>query len=1486
MGSINTGSSSSRHEQDDGIDASNAARLATMSTAELAEALDEVGGRLTAQQIAFLRARGAAAGGQTAGGGATAGAATAAAVAGSNSRGGAAAASSPSGTQRALLPATMPRPRGVPKPSTAGAAHQAAAGGGARACDEDQSLVARVRWGLDGEVVGVREAGEVESGEQVLRRDVLRSDEGLTPTGYTASELLLLARSAVPAQRCAALGMLVALVARARPSAADVTERGGLRSRHVALPEHVLQQERDRVRAGGQPQQQLLLDWSSVWDHLLLGLRVVSHLRLALDDEHGAVVAAAADACAAVVGGGGCLGDACVYEASDLMPLVGWPAARPAYLHRSHPAAVWEGEAGGSEEETRQRRQQEEEEEGRSPEDVACADPVAGLLRMCVLQRVRYVLEVLQLPAATQPLLALLCAMVRADRSAAVAVLETPRLAAVLSRLAAELPLLPGAGSAQAPPQAASAGRSTAAAPAHPGAMADQLSTGGRLALAMLLRLLCQSSREAAAGALSCGLLAHLHPLVALHPCALSGGGGSSSSGSVVEGLQLKLEALRTWRVCANVGLTLPPGLSGDDLHAPLVRLMDPTCDAVAASGAGGADAAGGAAAAADSSLRWAVSAEIHLLLAALVAHSASPGVRERGGGGGGMISPGCAAAVAQDALAWLRPSDAQLRAVRVQLEEAASASQPMSLPVPLLALAADGGSCSSSLKAAAVMHPSLALPPAALRLCCVGAALQLLATYWATIPPGQPVFGVVQAQLSASRLLLTSHDAAAAGEGVTGGSLLALLEKQQQQQQEGAAAAVADGLTTGVALLASPLIAAAGCGALSSLLALSRVVFHHPSDAWRSQAGELAARVEAACGRGLVSAAAAQPTYKALWPWACGRLQLQQLAVRLFLQAADAMAAAAVVAVPGGGGGGSSPGSAFRAELADACVSVLVLSPPGADAQCLSALKLLSRAIDGQLSKATEALQQLPTVSPSLAATAAGRSPPSDAAAAAQPPAPYPCPVNSSSVGGSGSGGSEYWQHPGAVAAVLFASYAASWLSLLSAQHEAHANGGVGGQRAPSSVGQQPPPPPYLEHATSSRLPLPVTWPLMEAHSLPRSLLALPPPPQGSGSDDAPPPPPHPVGCALLLVLSMRLSGSRLFGASQGCVSRGQLLAATLALVYVFAADELVAAEEEARRPGRGASGATAAADSRQRHQQAAEFSGEHWRLPLVRWSAAAFTHQLLLGSGQTQQPPSPPLLPPDSKPLVDQLCERFVSASFGDPLFGAHLALALLPAAATPLRTAVWGALSQASCLHLLPRTEDCIGGRAAYLQAAPVGPFTLDATEAEAALQLCSTMARSLVNGELDKASGVRSLSADLAAHELAACVFGAAGCDRPGGAASGRGGGGGSSSSSAAAAAVPVLGTGSSMQQQQQALRAQQLARMILRDAAAVSRCRRAGGPTERLQLVLRAGTALGCTWEKQKAALQTACQGDDVLLEVVDSMSPPPAVKCADDTHDC
>ncbi|KAG1667644.1 hypothetical protein FOA52_004671 [Chlamydomonas sp. UWO 241] len=739
----------------------------------------------------------------------------------------------------------------------AAAAVAAAAGAGASPEDlppghmpADPRLEARLRFGLHAEVLGVQGEGEVVQQEQVLLRDSLRSDEGLVPEGYTPTELVVLARSAVPAQRAAAMRMLADVLAAARPSHVHLT------ALHPSSPIVMLPQwwRPPRVTGGpGVPPAEAsaapaaaaaaaaatgtgtgsasgatasaagaadagsaisgvaeassseppappvpsplpapVVAWAQVWAYVVHDLAVVPHIRLALDDACAPVAAAAARALAAAL----CAAedDAVQEEVADACPATGWPSARATYLFRPSASGIWEGQP--PEQPPPRPPQPGEDQEPTSPEDVAAVDPVAGLLQMDGLQRIRYLLGVSRPPGSARPLVAALTAIARSSEPAALAIARCPCLLQTLGSMLSPSCLLTddanddgGGGGGKEAEVGGSKGGSGAA-----GGGSRRAGGGGggggdgdarpersmQAPLLHLVRVLCQSSRSAAQLARSDGLLSHLLPHLLIACSALAdsgrtasddttasssastasdlataasagaaaavrggggGGGGSARPAPDAEPALVVLEALRLWRVCVHQGVSggVP---SFEDVYlsvGPL--LLPPHGDAAPSS----ADPAGLLTA-----LRWQVCREAHLTVTSLMSHALlSSGPSGDKTLGPPRLQPGTAAALGgatSGALAWLRP-DALRAVATAAVARADGRGEPST--------AGSGPHNGRVRRPHHHAHPATLLPLPACALGALAASTQLLATYWASVAGSQQqVYGELRRSLAASGLM------------------------------------------------------------------------------------------------------------------------------------------------------------------------------------------------------------------------------------------------------------------------------------------------------------------------------------------------------------------------------------------------------------------------------------------------------------------------------------------------------------------------------------------------------------------------------------------------------------------------------------------------------------------------------------------------------------------------------------------------------------
>ncbi|KAK9820868.1 hypothetical protein WJX81_007777 [Elliptochloris bilobata] len=474
----------------------------------------------------------------------------------------------------------------------------------ARQSQSRVSLAAMVRFGLDGAVRGLA-AGAGAGPEDVVLRDPLR---GEAEAGYTLREAGALARSSVPAQRTAACRLLGAVLARARPTPADAL-RSALGPPGCA---RVLEPPLGASCADWQP-----VAWAEVWQAALGDAKVVTALRVALDDAHAPVAAAAAGALAALVALRGPHGGA--LAASDACPLGGTPALPLRLLERPHALGAWVANAtvpppgGGADQAAAGNG---DGAEGGDEERMAADDPMCGLLQMQVLERAAYLLSGGAAPAAVAPLLEIVLAAAVAGTDAAANIVACPGLLrAVFALVGSE------AGTGEGPAEAS--------APQPPVVRERALE---------VLRRLCQAGPRPAQALHAAGLPSRVERIVVT--CDAT----SAAHPEAAHYAKLQAEALRCWRALAQYGL---PVVHLDDFFAPLSALLCPPDwgALLAGVGGGGSTAAGDAAQA-----RLAASAEAHLLAAALIAQA-------RGCPDAAMLTPGCAAALSASALDWLQLS-------------------------------------------------------------------------------------------------------------------------------------------------------------------------------------------------------------------------------------------------------------------------------------------------------------------------------------------------------------------------------------------------------------------------------------------------------------------------------------------------------------------------------------------------------------------------------------------------------------------------------------------------------------------------------------------------------------------------------------------------------------------------------------------------------------------------------------------------------------
>ncbi|GBF92575.1 hypothetical protein Rsub_05189 [Raphidocelis subcapitata] len=1048
--------------------------------------------------------------------------------------------------------------------------------------------------------------------------------------------------------------------------------------------------------------------------------------------------------------------EAAVWEAADASAAVGWPVAWRGALRRLGASGTWEAAA------ELLRQSQADGSDGASPdapEDVAAIDPLAGFLAMEPLPRICWLLRHHAATEAAAPLLAVLSAAAAGARGAAEAVARCQGLPEALAGVLG--------------------GEYGGAGPGAPAL---------RPAALRLVRLLVQASPSAAEQLRASGLLTAAQAALLRGPPA----GGAGPEEAARDAL-LRLEALRIWRVAAAQNISL---MSMDAMYASLCRLLDAPPPLPADGGGEDEDAAA-----------WQLRCEALQLLEALVSHA----LRASSGGGLGpeMISPDCVAAVAASAAASWASAGAVERAARALISRAGAE------------LCGGGGEPA---------HPAALMPPAHAALAALAAAWHAVATCTTGTGPGQrrvasdawqrlqeaglagrsaeapaveraaEALEVTRARLAAAVLRVDGGGAPAA-DGAVGA---ALADHLSQLVAAGAPSGGSSSSGCGIATACLSAAAASALAALARLEAVACAAAGAPPDRPAPPAAARAASVGAAAVAARAALAGTPPLV--LEPWAHAQMQTAQPAARLLLQAAALL----------------PPGDAGPAGTAvfEGLLSLPVITPPGLEAQCVSALQLAfgppcRAALERALRDSSARMHALRDAGGALADAAAGRRA-AGGAAASSARSPYPAPDALDAA---------------ALAAALMEGYAAGWLSVVPRERLAPgggssggSGGGDGGGSSGAGDGSGGTVLPQLVRAVGdephgSRLPAPRTWAFSEA-------LAVPGGPADPGAPGAANEAPHPSGAALALALTL--------GVPLLAPAPVQLRAAVEAL-FLSNAWELLPPQPAA--PGRA------------RPQELPPA----WQDATARWAFAALAqraagglldaHAEGLGEQQQRQQQQGAQRAGSEwsdwlgLAALDRLTQVFADSSMGDPLFAATVVLLLLPAGGEALRRAAWSALGAHCALHLLPPAAGCAGGGQPYL----AGPFDFG---------FVSEAAKSLAQGELSKAQQLGSVSWDVALHAAAAAALDpaawaaaddAAAKSGPGNGVDGSSGGGGGGGGGGGA--VGSAG------------RATNVLRGVVRAA-----------PAEAVAALLRAAEARGIAPSEARRALVLACHGDAALME--------------------
>ncbi|KAG0577827.1 hypothetical protein KC19_5G184600 [Ceratodon purpureus] len=283
------------------------------------------------------------------------------------------------------------------------------------------------RFDMEGHLVAIDEAPIQETSgtapdmqqstvRNVAERDFLRSEGDPAAMGYTLKEAADLVRSTVAGHRTFALRLITSVLENA-----------------------VVGLQKQKTTSFLDPSQRTLddVDWQAVWAYALgpeAGLTLT--LRLALDDTHTTVVVSCAKALQALLS---CSANNAIFELHESR----WPRMKLVFtgsVFRKHTkqdegflgGGRWKYNIKASELYPKSSNSQEEDDEGKETvgddATVASKDCAAGLIRMGLLPRIRYLLEVEKLKAAEDQLLDVIVALARHSPAASEAVMKCPRL--------------------------------------------------------------------------------------------------------------------------------------------------------------------------------------------------------------------------------------------------------------------------------------------------------------------------------------------------------------------------------------------------------------------------------------------------------------------------------------------------------------------------------------------------------------------------------------------------------------------------------------------------------------------------------------------------------------------------------------------------------------------------------------------------------------------------------------------------------------------------------------------------------------------------------------------------------------------------------------------------------------------------------------------------------------------------------------------------
>ncbi|KAH0449329.1 hypothetical protein IEQ34_023129 [Dendrobium chrysotoxum] len=248
----------------------------------------------------------------------------------------------------------------------------------------------------------------------VAERDLLRTEGDPAALGYSIKELIALIRSMVPAQRAIALKVIDSILNKALVNL--LNDKGWFDAKQDILSNHV--------------------DWCAIWAYALgPEPQLVLSLRIALDDNHNSVVLACAKVIQCILS---CDMNESFFNVAEKVPSMQKVlCTAPIFRSRAEidssflQGGFWKYSTKPANILSSNMDNEDEAEENHTIQDdivVAGQDVAAGLVRMGVLPRICYLLEMEPIPALVECLLSLLIGLARHSPTCSNAIFQCPRL--------------------------------------------------------------------------------------------------------------------------------------------------------------------------------------------------------------------------------------------------------------------------------------------------------------------------------------------------------------------------------------------------------------------------------------------------------------------------------------------------------------------------------------------------------------------------------------------------------------------------------------------------------------------------------------------------------------------------------------------------------------------------------------------------------------------------------------------------------------------------------------------------------------------------------------------------------------------------------------------------------------------------------------------------------------------------------------------------